>query len=437
MKNSKSKIADGIVSILAVLLICALIGSVYFFTNGFNEDLKTFYIEHNGKKIVTEETKLYFDLNSKQRFDVKYLSGTVDSDKYYSVSIVPNTQRECKFSFAVNGSPKNYDENNEAIKDLTDYFDIEEKLNYFVLSIDKDFSMNTLLSKLYDNQEVIINDSLPIYEYYFIMKITSYNEKITYNIYFNIYTSSEYVQQITDLTNDVNRLTSENSTLKKQVGNLETTNAQLEEDKIDLQEDLEVATNNWKHYEALANSLQTGEFVIATFENNGQVWQTIKLPKDTSMFDFVLPNTDTLEFLGWAVDGEIVEMSTYKITENTTFVAQYEEVKIITVNCEYNVVSSGGGISPFWGTIENPEYVKFFPATVKLSKLSNTVTFVYGIADGYEYANYTITSGNVLVTFPEDGVITLTLLTDFIPPQDETVTLTINIKTADSSSGDF
>ena len=49
---------------LVVLLIAATLGFTYKYTNGFNEDLKTFYVEHNGKQILTTESKLTFKKKS-------------------------------------------------------------------------------------------------------------------------------------------------------------------------------------------------------------------------------------------------------------------------------------------------------------------------------------------------------------------------------------
>ena len=73
---------------LVVLLIAATLGFTYKYTNGFNEDLKTFYVEHNGKQILTTESKLTFKKEVVQRFDVKYTFDKDDAEpKGYKVKI--------------------------------------------------------------------------------------------------------------------------------------------------------------------------------------------------------------------------------------------------------------------------------------------------------------------------------------------------------------
>lgn len=57
---------------LVLLLVAAAIGFTYKYTNGFNEDLKTFYIEYNGKQILTTENKLTLKKEAVHRFAVKY-----------------------------------------------------------------------------------------------------------------------------------------------------------------------------------------------------------------------------------------------------------------------------------------------------------------------------------------------------------------------------
>ena len=43
-------IAKIIAYVLIALALVATVGLIYKFTNGFNEDFKTFYVEYDGKK---------------------------------------------------------------------------------------------------------------------------------------------------------------------------------------------------------------------------------------------------------------------------------------------------------------------------------------------------------------------------------------------------
>ena len=58
-------VIKAIAYLLAVLLVVAAVVVVYHYTNGFNEDFKTFYVEHDGKQILSSDTKL--DLYWKSR----------------------------------------------------------------------------------------------------------------------------------------------------------------------------------------------------------------------------------------------------------------------------------------------------------------------------------------------------------------------------------
>ena len=53
--------AKAICCILVILLIAFIAGFIYKYTNGFNETLKTFYVEYDGKQILTSESKAELD----------------------------------------------------------------------------------------------------------------------------------------------------------------------------------------------------------------------------------------------------------------------------------------------------------------------------------------------------------------------------------------
>ena len=57
--QSKGQLAAKIIGIILVLLLVAgLIAVIYKFTNGFNEDFKTFYVEHEGKQILAQDSEM-------------------------------------------------------------------------------------------------------------------------------------------------------------------------------------------------------------------------------------------------------------------------------------------------------------------------------------------------------------------------------------------
>ena len=92
------KIAKIITGVIVVLIVALAVGLVFKFTNGFNEDFKTFYLERDGKQILTSETETSFTCGESYRYEVKY---TFDNDKSepkgYNVKIVPNGKIQLSF----------------------------------------------------------------------------------------------------------------------------------------------------------------------------------------------------------------------------------------------------------------------------------------------------------------------------------------------------
>ena len=77
---------------------------IYRFTNGFNEEFKTFYVEYDGKQILTSDSELILEPGEANRFDVKYTFDTEQSEtKDYAVEIVPNAEQD--FEYLVEAEP--------------------------------------------------------------------------------------------------------------------------------------------------------------------------------------------------------------------------------------------------------------------------------------------------------------------------------------------
>ena len=173
-------IAKAIVGILVIVFIAGVIGIIYKFTNGFNEDFKTFYIEYNGKQILTSETKQDFEYEQTYTFGVKY---TFDNDKTepkdYSVKIVPNVTTD--FDYTVNDDKYIYSK----LKDLTGAFGIKKEKTYFELTVCHE-DLIEVIRALYADKTVEIDEAVLTYERPFKLVISSYNGEVSYDILFNI-----------------------------------------------------------------------------------------------------------------------------------------------------------------------------------------------------------------------------------------------------------
>ena len=94
--QSKGQVAAKVIGIILVLaLLAGLVAVIYKFTNGFNEDFKTFYVEHEGKQFLSAQNDLVLEDAGVHRFDVKYTFDTEQSEtKDYAVEIVPNAEQD-------------------------------------------------------------------------------------------------------------------------------------------------------------------------------------------------------------------------------------------------------------------------------------------------------------------------------------------------------
>ena len=177
--QTKGKTAAKIIGIILVLLLLAgLVAIIYRFTNGFNEDFKTFYVEYGGEQILTTESEMHLVSGNTHRFDVKYTFDTENAEpKGYNVKVVPNAQRD--FDFMVDGERYLYSKQG----DMTAAFGLKKSDTYFELVIPEGFSLEYALQSCYPGKEVVVPEevadanSCP-----YMLVISSYNDSVVYHI---------------------------------------------------------------------------------------------------------------------------------------------------------------------------------------------------------------------------------------------------------------
>lgn len=136
---------------LILLFLVAALGFAYKYTNGFNEELKTFYIEYDGKQILTTESKLTLKKDAVHRFNVKYTFDKDDAEpKGYKVKIVPNMSRD--FDFTVDGEKHIFSK----VGELTAVFGAVKNDTYFELYIPESLSFKEVLRKAYNGSTVSV-----------------------------------------------------------------------------------------------------------------------------------------------------------------------------------------------------------------------------------------------------------------------------------------
>ena len=177
--QSKGQTAAKVIGVILVLaLLAGIVAVIYRFTNGFNEDFKTFYVEYDGKQILTANSKLPLVSGNTHRFDVKYTFDTGSSEpKDYNVKVVPNATRD--FDFTVDGERYLYSKEN----DLTAAFGLNKQDTYFELVLLEDFSLQYALQCCYPGQEVVVPDEAESGNTYpYTLVVSSYNESVVYRI---------------------------------------------------------------------------------------------------------------------------------------------------------------------------------------------------------------------------------------------------------------
>ena len=178
MKTDGKIVAKVIGVILVLLLLAGLVAIIYKFTNGFNEDFKTFYVEYGGEQILTTESEIHLVSGNTHRFEVKYTFDTENAEpKGYNVKVVPNAQRD--FDFTVDGERYLYSKQG----DMTAAFGLKKSDTYFELSLPEDFSLEYALQSCYPGKEVIVpEEAADANAYPYMLVISSYNDSVVYHI---------------------------------------------------------------------------------------------------------------------------------------------------------------------------------------------------------------------------------------------------------------
>jgi len=171
-------VAKIIAYVFIALALVALVGLIYKYTNGFNEDFKTFYVEYDGKQILTAESKLSLIKGKTHSFNVKYTFDNEKSEpKDYKVKVVPNVTRD--FDYTVNGEKYLYSKTGE----LTAAFGLKKEQTQFSLTLSADFNLQNALSSVNGGKAVTVPDDAETNNPYpYRLTVSSYNEKVTFHI---------------------------------------------------------------------------------------------------------------------------------------------------------------------------------------------------------------------------------------------------------------
>ena len=181
--QSKGQVAAKVIGIILVLaLLAGLIAVIYKFTNGFNEDFKTFYVEHDGKQFLSAQNDLVLEDAGVHRFDVKYTFDTEQSEtKDYAVEIVPNAEQD--FEYLVDGEPYLF----SRAGDLSEAFDLNKQATHFEITTTDGMTLQSVLERCHTGQTVEVPaDAEKGNAYPYQLIVTSYNGSVSYRIAFSV-----------------------------------------------------------------------------------------------------------------------------------------------------------------------------------------------------------------------------------------------------------
>ena len=186
--------------IVWLILFAVLVAGIVFlyrYTNGFNEDLKTFYIARGGEKILTEKSHAEYAAGEKVRYDVGYTFDRPGSEsREYSVKIVPNP--EADFDFEANGLSFAW----RLVAGLEEYFSLQQEADGFTFTVPEDYhSMADVLQSVYGGQEITLADDLP--DTPFLLQVSSYNDAVRFVIAFSVVTDTFGIELSFTLSQDV------------------------------------------------------------------------------------------------------------------------------------------------------------------------------------------------------------------------------------------
>lgn len=176
----KQGIVKAISYIAVVLVIVAVCGLLAYFTNGFTSDFKTFYVECDGEKVMSQANNFEATKTEPLKVDVKYTFGAVNKEvSGYSVKVVPNAVAGKDFDIILDGNAYSY----QAESDMTAGFDIVQEETSFTVT--PKGGINQILQAVYPSYAVG-DCRLKAYENMFTLVVSSYNGKADIKINFTV-----------------------------------------------------------------------------------------------------------------------------------------------------------------------------------------------------------------------------------------------------------
>lgn len=273
MSRIKTK---NIVKIVICVLVLAVIG------------FGVFWLKQNQKAIsekVINNTTLYTQDQVDQKTDDAYNQGYNDAHKdnaELKAQVNELTKNVAAKQATISQNNKTIEENNKTISIL------QEQLNA------------TNQSKLEEKNRLQAQiDSLKLI-----------NERLSENNKINAQSLTELNAQLTSLQNQIGLLSQQKQENENKVNECEANHGTLQ--------------NSITYYEQFIQALETDTQAVAIYEAKSSIYKVQILSKGTHPTIANPSNTETETFVGWFINDEQVDLNTYTLTTNTTFVAKFD-----------------------------------------------------------------------------------------------------------------
>ena len=183
-KIKKATVASKVIAyVLIILVVVGVIDFIFVFTDGFNSNFKTFYVEHEGQRILNNENGLVLDGGKEHRFDIKRPLGFNGNKVDYTVSIYANDDENNSFDFSIDGDVYAF----FAEGDITSGFDIVLNDTCFTITIPENATVKDVLTKLYPYSNVDVPDEGTKITHPFLLIVSLNDNSVKYSIPFGFH----------------------------------------------------------------------------------------------------------------------------------------------------------------------------------------------------------------------------------------------------------
>lgn len=126
---------------------------------------------------------------------------------------------------------------------------------------------------------------------------------------------------VSNKDNEIQLLNKENEKLKQEIIDLNDEILDYKNQIKDIEKTIDDLNKSIEYYKKFVTALETDFQAVATFVYDGSVYSILMVQKGSTVSIANPTDTEYLKFNGWSVNDEMVDLSTYKLNTNTTFVA--------------------------------------------------------------------------------------------------------------------